>query len=462
MKNNYKNLLFIVLSFGLFSSCSEEDLDPTLAQDKSIEISINTANDLQAVLNGAYDYLSDGFYYGRDIIILGEVFSDNTTSNANSNRFVDEAAMQLLPTDDIPESLWLEAYSAIASSNIVISAEAIEGDPVEIDHLKGQAHAIRAMAHFDLVKFYGQQHVNGGDLSSLGVPYVTKFRDNDALFPSRNSVQEVRDMAYADLDTAATIMSAELNGSSEFITTFGVDAIKARIANYFGDTQIALKSSNAVIESGEFKIAAETEFIANFAIDNTANSIFEIAVSSVDNPGINGLANIYQAGSYGDVIALPNLVAIYDEGDIRGLGGIITTDDEGTYRNTGKYPTYGTYDDNISVIRYAEIVLIYAEALLKSGNAPEALTWLNKIPANRGANLYAAATMDNILLERRKELAFEGMRFHDLARTMHDIPNPDPIPQTHEGPDYGSYNYALPIPSAEVETNSNVVQNFGY
>ncbi|NJW54884.1 RagB/SusD family nutrient uptake outer membrane protein, partial [Salinimicrobium sp. CDJ15-91] len=88
-----KYLLLMVLGFGVATSCSEEDLDPTLAQDKSIEASINTVNDLEAVLLGAYDRLTSSSYYGRDFIILGEVFSDNATSNANSNRFVLEARM---------------------------------------------------------------------------------------------------------------------------------------------------------------------------------------------------------------------------------------------------------------------------------------------------------------------------------------------------------------------------------
>ncbi len=469
-----KYFLMLALGLGIATSCTEEDLNPTLAQDKSIEASINTENDLNAVLIGAYSRLQPTAYYGRDIIILGEVFSDNATSNANSNRFVLEARMDLLATSAIAESLWAQAYGVIASANVVIGAEGLEGDQAVIDHMKGEAYALRALAHFDLVKFYGQQHVNGGGLSAPGVPYVTVFRDNDALFPSRNTVQEVRDMAYADLEMAKSLMSESLNNSSsEYITTYAVDAIEARIANYFGDWQRALEASKAVIDSGEFSIASEGEFLANFATDGGSNIIFEIANSSTDNPGINGLANIYQAGSYGDVIALPNLAAIYDEGDVRGASPydpavdaepstVIGIHPNGTLRNVGKYPSTAPYEDNVPVIRYEEMVLIYAEALLETGDAAEALIWLNKIPAERGADLYTEATKANILLERRKELAFEGFRFHDLARTGMDIPYPDAILQTHEGPDYGSYNFALPIPASEANTNANVPQNEGY
>jgi len=466
MKKSFKYLFTIALGLGVLSSCSEDNLDPTLQQSKDIVISVNTINDLQAVINGAYNRMSLTDYYGRDKIVLGEVFSDNASSNANSNRFVAEARMDLLPTSAIAETLWARLYTVIGSANIVINAEGITGDEAEVNQIKGQAYVIRALAHFDLLTFYGQQNVNGGGLSSLGVPYVTAFRDENSLFPARNTVQEVRDMAYADLTTAKGLMDDSV-GNVEYINTYAASAVEARIANYFGDWQRSLDAAEEVILSTNFSVISKDAFLNSFSIDGASNSIFEIAASETDNEGINGLANIYQQGSYGDVIALPNLAAIYEDTDVRGVTtadkeGVITEYANGTLRNTGKYPSYAPYKDNISVIRYEEMVLIYAEALLETTNPAEALIWLNKIPAERGATLYDAATKSNILLERRKELAFEGFRFHDLARTKMDIPFVDVALQLHEGPTYGSFNYALPIPLAEDDANANLPQNFGY
>lgn len=470
----FKYLLTTILAVGLLASCSEEDLDPTLAQSKSIETSINTTNDLEAVLNGAYERMSSSAYYGRDVVVLGDIFSDNVFSNGNSNRFVVEGQMDLNSESGIVESLWAQMYGVIASANVVISAENIEGDQEMIDHLKGQAYAIRALAHFDLVTFYGQQNVNGGSTASVGVPYVTAFRDNENLFPARNTVAEVQQMANSDLDMAISLMSETLNSSSKvFLTTNAAYAIKARIATYFGDWQTALTASKAVIDSGDYAIADEGSFLSTFALDGGVNTIFEIAFTPIDNPGINGLANIYQDTNYGDVVVLPNLAGIYGEDDVRGVQdvdengvvtdeGVIQVDAAGLFRNIGKYPAIAPYDTNVPVIRYEEMVLIYAEALLETGNAGDALMWLNMIPQNRGAEEYDAATKDNILLERRKELAFEGFRFHDLARTGMNIPLPDPVQQTHGGPAYGDYNFALPVPFAEVDANANIDQNFGY
>ncbi|WP_423818132.1 RagB/SusD family nutrient uptake outer membrane protein [Salinimicrobium sp. TIG7-5_MAKvit] len=474
-----KYLFVLALGLGILGSCTEEDLNPTLGQDKSIETSINTVNDLQAVLIGAYDRLSETESFGRDIIILGEVFSDNTYSNANSNRFVREAEMDLLVTTTTAETLWQQMYRVIGSANVVIAAEGIEGEQAAIDIIKGQAYALRGLAHFVLVQFYGQQHVNDGGLNALGVPYVTSFRDNDNLFPPRNTVSEVRDLVYADLETAQDLLPAGAGTSSEFISNLAAVALEARVANYFGDFPRSLTAAKTVIDSGAFAVVSEDGFLASFGTDGGVNKIFEVAFTATDNPGINGLANIYQAGSYGDVVALPNLAAIYSEDDIRGVHAydpdiaqsspdyvapetVIGVTPTGTYRNIGKYPSTAPYEDNVPLIRYEEIVLIYAEALLETGSPAEALTWLNLIPENRGADLFTVASKDNILLERRKELAFEGFRFHDLVRTGKDIPLPDPLLQTHGGPDYGSYNLALPIPAAEADANANVPQNFGY
>lgn len=461
MKLKKYSIMILAACLGLMS-CSDSDLEPTLQQDKSIETSVNTDGDLQALLIGALERMSSSAYYGRDKIILGEVFADNCSSNANSNRFVAEARMDLLPQSAIAETLWSQAYGVIASANIIIAAEGIEGDEALISQIKGQAYALRALAHFDLVTYYGQQNVNGGSLSSLGVPYVVSFRDNDALFPARNTVQEVRDMAYADLATAYGMMSASLNDSKEYITTFAVKAIEARIANYFGDFDRSLAAAQIVVNSQQFQVASSADFAGTFALDQASNSVFEIAFTPTDNPGINGLANIYQQGSYGDVIALPNLADLYEDDDVRGVGGIITEYSDGTLRNTGKYPSTAPYEDNVSVVRYEEVVLLYAEALLETGSAGTALTFLNQIPSNRNATPYTVANKANILLERRKELAFEGFRFHDLARTGMDIPFPDTVLQLHGGPEYGDYNFALPIPSAEEDANASVEQNFGY
>jgi len=444
---------------GILFSCSKESLEPTLAQAKAVETSIRTAEDLQGLLYGAFNRMTGSTYYGRDFIIYGEVRSDNCFSNGNSGRFVTVAAMTLGNNDGYSSGTWSQIYTVIASANIIIGAENITGDEALIKHIKGQAYAIRALSHFDLLKLYGQQHVSGGD-ATLGVPYILEYKGDD-LLPKRNTVAEVKTNINNDLDMALSLMSATLNDNSkQTISTHAVNALKARVAIYFGDWNVAKTACEAVINSNKFQIIAPASYDDIWKTDSPVNSVFELAFSSTDNANINGLQYIYRGSQYGDIQTLADLSGLFEATDVRGtVSGMIGM--EGTkIRNLGKYPSLD-YSDEVFLIRYEEVILNYAEALFELGDAA-ALTWLNMIPAQRNATAYASASKANILLERRKELCFEGFRFDDLARTGANIPLVSPFQQTHGGVTYGSYKYAFPIPLDELNANSNMVQNFGY
>lgn len=460
MKKSINILFLIAMMVGVMTSCNKDVLDPTLAQDKVVEGSLTSAEDVEGVLYGAYNRLTSTAYYGRDLIIFNEVRSDNVFSNGNSGRFLTPAAMDMGEDDSYARDSWTDMYKVIASANIIIALDAasLDGDADEINYMIGQAYALRALAHFDLLKLFGQQHVGNG---SMGVPYITVYKGED-LTPSRNSVAEVRSSIESDIATALNLMKADHNGGAQTLTTFGVQALKSRVALYFKDWAGVITASEAVINSGNYQILEADAYVGSWLIDEAPNSIFELAYSSTDNNNINGLQQIYRGESYGDIEVLDNLLSIFDDGDIRADSTMIGMGDgTGLLRNMGKYPALD-YSDNINIFRYEEVILNYAEALLESGDAPEALIQLNSITQKRGAADYAEANIANILQERRRELCFEGFRFDDLARRGMDIPLVDEFKQSHGGPVYGNYNFAFPIPVVEMNANSNMVQNEGY
>ena len=463
MKKIIYSIIIAIALLGSLNSCSKDSLEPTLAQQKAVETSITTLEDLQGILYGVYNRITATAYYGRDFIIYGEIRSDNAYANGNSGRFLTASEMDMGESDGYASGTWTSIYQVIASANILISQDAtsFEGDAAEINHIIGQAYAIRAFAHFDLLKLYGQQHVTAG--GTLGVPYIMEYKGDD-LTPARNSVTEVKGFIEADLDMALSLMTASLNdGSKQFFTTYGIHGLKSRVALYFGDWSTVITAAETVINSGLYSIIPEADFVASWPADGAGNSILELAYSSTDNNNINGLAYIYRGVSYGDIQALDDLVSIFDAGDVRASAAMLGVDVGGSdvLANIGKYPSMD-FSDNISLIRYEEVILNYAEALFETGSVANALTVLNQITAERGANSYAAATKANIIQERRRELCFEGFRFDDLARTGSDIPLVSPFQQTHGGPAYGSFKYAFPIPKVELNANSNMVQNEGY
>ncbi len=472
MKNIYKSLL-VLSSFFLVVSCGNDDLEPTLAMNKDSATGIQNAADLASVLNGAYDRMSSSGYYARNVIVNGEVRGDNFYSNANSGRTF-AAAMDFSPNGYGP---WSTIYGVIAMCNIVIQADHanLDGDQNTISHTVGQAYALRALAHFDLLKDYGQHFISGqGGSSSLGVPYVKTYRDPANLSPSRDTVQSNVDNIVADFNQGISMMNST-SDNSQYMNKGAAYALLARAALYYGSVNsayyaAAASASKWVLDNWSKAAVGPAGYMASWYTDNAVNHIFTVAASGTDNAGINGVANIYRGPTYGDLRIVEGEGAddvhdVYEAADIRytslGMIGM-----EGGYLSMlGKWPSMDFSDDNV-VIRAEEMHLIYAEASLRSGDTATAKTYLNNVQAARGATL-TDATLDNIILERRREFFGEGHRFYDIARLGMDIPLVDVIKQTHDdltgaSPEAGNYRFAYPISLSERNANPNIVQNYGY
>jgi hypothetical protein len=484
MKNIYKYLMLFV-AVTVIVSCSEEDLEPTLSLDKDLSSGITSAGDLASVLNSAYDRMSVSGYYGRNFVIDGDVRTDNGYSNVNSGRF-QSSGMNYTAQGAGP---WGSIYGVIAITNIVIGADiaTLSGSATQIAHTQGQAYALRALAHFDLLKSYGQHFITGqGGGASLGVPYVKTYKDPANLTPARGTVgSNVGDIA-ADLTTAIAMMSQSLDSSSSYMTVAGAYAVLARAALYAGSVDPSLYATAGtaakwVIDNSGRSPVGASGFAASYVTDNASNSILELAFSGTDSRGINGIAYILRGTSYGDVRILTrdvdangvkvganlDLLDILTAADVRGSADMIGVA-QGYPTVLGKYPTMSGAD-NITILRVEEMHLIYAEAMLRAGDAATALTYLNNIPAIRGlgAGYYASATLENILLERRKEFYFEGLRYDDLLRTGQGMPLIDTFKQLNDDltgtpPAYGSYRTAYPIGTGEMNANPNMVENYGY
>lgn len=449
----YKITVVLVFIVGLVS-CTNAHLEPSTEQNKPVESGVESVENLYGVLKGAYSAMTGSGYYGRDYIINNEVRTDNCFSNGNSGRFTAQASFSY---DQNTGYFWDEAYAVIANANIIIGIvpEELSGDIDYAKHMQGQAYAIRALVHFDLVKQYGEQHLGG----SLGVPYVRVFKGQD-IFPARNTVDEVKDFIMEDLQTAFNMMQERhYDPSKTFISKYTAKAIESRVAVYFGMWDKAKAAAEAVINSELYSIIAANDYVAHWGINGSGNAIFELAFNSTDNQGINSLANIFRTtggGSYGDVQVLDLVAGLYGKGDVR--AGILGMEGD-MLRNIGKFPDNQGYD-NVVVIRYEEVILNYAEALLATGG--DALRQINLIAANRGLQPYTSISKDDIITERRKEFIFEGQRYDDLLRTKSNIEKISLQQNFTATIPYGDHRLAWPIPKAELDANSNMVQTKGY
>ncbi len=446
---------FILLSSIFLTSCTSEDLEPTLTTIGDAS-NIRSEGDLRGLLIGSLDILTSSNWYGRDFIIEDEIRGTTVFANGNSGRFTNPAGYAYIADDGL--GVWATAYNAIAPTNIIINQELseIEGNETAMKSIQAQAQFVRAIAHFDLLRNYGQQHLNG----NLGIPIVTEFKGEE-LSPARNTVEEVKNAIYSDLEAAYSNISDRSTNKS-FPSKMAAKALESRVALYFGEWDRAASAAKLVIDSGQFKILESDAYVSSWEGSYAANSIFELAFSETDNRGINGLAFIYRGCSYGDVEVLPSVLNLYEEGDVR--RDILANETcQGSTKliNKAKWPATNTQDDNVVVIRIEEIVLNYSEALFEQGQTDAAIAELNKITSKRGASVYSSVTKQDILNERRKELIFEGFEFFDFQRTG----SPIPVTPRHNNQTEISatdYRRIFPIPTYELDSNANMVQNEGY
>lgn len=456
-------LIFGLAVLGLGSSCS---LDPVLADVDSVDVL--TEEKMRQTMDGSYAHAVDYRFLGRNTIIAGEVRSDNMYSWGKSNRFVAMSAMNLLPTHTDVADIFRWGYRGLANANTIINSdfESIDGNEANKNHVLGEAYAMRALIHFELLKLYGQQYISAG--SNLGISYIKEFKAQDLNIP-RGSVDANKADIYADIETALSYFTqgdaSGFKSNKLYLTKDAAYALKSRVGTYFKDYAKALEGSSAIVD--EYTITPESGVVEYWKSQTPgAASIFELFRSGTESDVNNAIANMFRAGSYGDVVVFDNLLedAEFEADDVRASLDMIDVEgSEGYLRNVGKYSAVGENigSDNIKVFRIEEVVLNHAEALLDQGG--DALSYLNKITSNRGATDYTTATLENILKERRKELLFEGFRFHDLARHGLGIRDIDPTTLNNHGEiPAGDSRFAMPIPRAEIDANRETTQNPGY
>lgn len=465
MNNIFKLTLVLLLVAGISTGC-EDFLEPSVDQNLPTETVVQSVDDLESLVLGAHDDLNRVDLYGRDYYVSADVMADNGFSNNNSGRFIPQTQFNFTVNSGYADGVWDVFYEAIASANVVINNESVENS-AQVEYIKGQAYAIRAFAHMNLLLSFGQQFISGGN-PDFGIPYVTTYNEGN-LYPARDPIATVWSNIESDFAEAARLMDPALdavdgNGDLNpvYMNYAAVKGLQSRMYLYTGDFDAAVTAADEALGG----YAPADDDLADWATGSGPNSLFEFAFTATDRLGTDNIARILRDTNYGDVEATQDLYDSYDAADGRlGLFSVVAD----TIRMNGKYvDELGT--DNVRVLRLAEVYLNKAEALARSGNAAneaEAVTMINAMSSARGsATVYAPAgtqaVIDAVLAERRLELAFEGHRLYDLLRHGKDIPYvPSKNVNFITGSDipFGNGRLALPIPQGEMDANSNMDQN---
>lgn len=446
MKFN-KYWLCTLFVFSLTACNKELDLEP--AQSISEDLALDNDANVKSVLLGAYDGLAlDGLFGGntmRDAELMGADGEIRWVGTFEGPRFV--YFHQQIANNAEAENMWVDAYYTINICNNVLGALEVVNE-ADRDQVEGEARWIRAMAYFQLVRFYGQAYQPGGNNSQLGVPLVlTPTREiGEAAFVTRNTVEECYTQILDDLSKAKSLLPEE-NGvlANKYVAA----ATLARVYLQMGRYADARDNASEVIESGVYSLVSDYTAEWNND-DNSTEDIYAVQINSQDFSE-STLVVFYSipdfGGRDGDIEILQKHLDLYDPADARlalhysGAGADRTGKWRDQYRN---HP----------IIRLAEMHLIRAECNARLGTAVGAPVDDDYNATHTRAGLPAASgvTLDDILLERRLELAHEGHRLHDIKR----------LKGTADGLNWDDDKLLYPIPAREMEANPKLEQNPGY
>lgn len=459
--------LAVTAAVSLQSCDSFLDLKPSSSVDSAT--AINDVQSATAALVGTYDGLQYYYSYGRDFVVYGDVLTNNVkASPTNSNRFTSEAAWSWSVSTADFGYYWNQTYNTINRANNIINAK-ISGDQTAVNQIVGEAYALRALLHFDLVRMYAQDYNFTTDHSHLGVPYITKH--DAAGQPKRNTVNEVYTNILSDLGKAAELVTKMRQVAPYTLSPNAINGLYARVYLYMGNYAKAKEYAELVIP--KYSLIPNDKYLASWGEEYTSESIFTLAHNAVDNQGTNALGYIYIEAGYGDLLVEPKFPNLYAEGDVRKgwfVNGKAASKKDNIYVE-GKYPGRGTPGlDNYSMLRVSEMYLIAAESAARLGDEVTARKYLDVIrqralPTAASTTATGQALIDAILLEKRKELAFEGHYFHDLKRLHLPIiaatTGTGALGQTIQP---GDIRLAWPIPQREIDANPNIAtqQNPGY
>lgn len=457
-----------VLLVALASACDDtlslEPINEVPAEDAVV----NPAT-ARGALQGAYDALQDdafASYYSGDFVVFSDLASDDVRHSGTFDTYRQVDRNQLAASNSTLLGVWEQLYVAINRANVVIQkVPTVPGlDDEEKADMLGQAHFLRALSYHNLVKLWAGVPLR---LVPLGT-----IQEIDAANITRATLDETYAQILDDLDEAdALLQSAE---DPTIATRGGVWALRSRVLLYRGDWAGVLEAADSA-ESYGYTLAPEFDDLWT-AEGETLEDVFKVSFTTEE---AHSLGWYYRAkGSGGRYELAPRcpLVRAFDSDvdcaqtefmatwsptDARAAHSIKLNETSGV-PFAGKYPT-GRGDEDVHVIRFAEVILNRAEALARLNRLGEAVTEYNKTRVRAGLAPHVLvvdvandqqAVLNAVWDERRLELAFEGHRWPDIVRTGRAI--------TLLGLQNRPHQVLFPIPQEELDVSENLVQNPGY
>ncbi|MDX3911959.1 MAG: RagB/SusD family nutrient uptake outer membrane protein [Pseudosphingobacterium sp.] len=469
MKIRYIYLTFAML---VFLSACEKKLDLLPQQDLTEELVFSSPETTLSALRGVYSTTQTLEFYGSMPQVIADYMADNVDFIGTFPTLQQLNDFASVSTNSSVYVVWEIHYQVITRANKVIAnVPNVEGlsDELKAQYI-AEAKFLRALAYFQLVNFFAQPfQVSNGN--NLGVPLVLEDFTGEVTYPSRSSLNEVHAQILKDLEEAVPALPSSYESASDTrgrATKGAAHALLSRLYLYREEWAQVVEAANNTLEQGIYDLAADFSFYNG----NTSEDVFTIQNSATDNgrTGAGGWASYYMpasAGGRGDAPFSQSLIQAFEAepGDKRFNLKIEGQTAGIDYFFNNKFPDAVNNSDNSPVIRTTEVYLNLAEALAHLSTTPDvqAIDILNnRIRRRAGLGPKSVLTQNELinalLLERRKELAFEGHRRMDMLRNRQNLRG------GQASAAFGAPKTILPIPQREIDNNPSLQgqQNEGY
>lgn len=499
MKKTLRNILSGI-GICVLSACSGF-LDQNPPTQISQPEGFRNFDDYDAYIRGIYAVWNASGNYSLELTLVPDLQCDLAYSVTTSNgEIANIYGWNFSSSEDNTTSCYSSLYKVISNANLALEQKDNipfkEEQRTAFQNLVGTAYFSRALAYTELAKLFAEAYDPSKASQQSGVSIWNSFSVGK---PDRSSLAQVYTQILGDLAEAKKLITTD-QADSKYITIGTVDALYARVYLYMENWTEAANAASRVIANSRYRLAdatlfdrsensdtyhIETEFYNMWLKDASNEIIWKLAYDVNDQPGELGRLFTYRNGnSY--AISYAPAASVLDMYDAENDGRFYTYFTPITIKGSPWYavnkypgnPDFKTGSDNVysnmpKPFRLAEMYLIRAEAYARSTPAREDLANadLETLRSKRikkyshqyqtGANL-----LQEIKMERIKELYMEGHRLYDLKRYHEGFTRTPQIQSL--APDNalkiiaGNFRFVWPIPKHETTSNENVQQNPGY
>jgi len=470
----------LLIAFA-FSSC-KKFLELYPEHQISTEIFYKKQADFENALIGAYSTIRD-LYSGSNVLFPLELGTDNSEINWSSPT-VDQMQFDqnaVTPTNATLRAIWTTCLFTVARCNIILQKiDDVEFDETVKQKIKAETQYLRAFTYFYLVQFFGNAPMTDEVFNS-----PEEIMAADLTLKSK---EEVYALIISDLLASESGLPSTLQTDKTRASIGTVKTLLGKVYLTRGEWNKAELKLKEVIDLNHYSIIGNYKTLFSTGNNNTAESIFEVQFvtgrtlgnnfSALFTPAITSMAifpNNLQGS--GRIVPTLNMMNAYESGDTR--KAVSVSDSVKLINGTKAYNRYGLKfvdftttslsDGTVAflVLRYADVLMMYAEALNEQNKTAQALPVIT--PIRMRAALGALSGLDQAAArlalerERRVELLYEGYRWFDLVRTNRA--------KTVLNAHYASQNlsftvedfeYIMPIPQNEIDLNPALKQNPGY